>query len=212
MPRVPALERHVIAAGPSAGASLNLPDNRGFNVHIKQSSQDLGPAGEARGESLATPEGKALAAAEAAKGGSAKAEFKLGHRIDNHAGTAQMMTAEISFAINQNMEASAVPAPGTLAKANLYLVVIDSHKRVVSKTTLVQATTDDSVGSAASPQERHLTARLESGESYDVVLYGQVEAAAAADQTSSARIGVDQLKMALTFSAVTTRPAAPADS
>jgi hypothetical protein len=206
--RVPVSQRHVLTAGSSAGAALNLPGSRGFNVHVKQSSQDKGAAGEATSQSDATPTGKALAQADAAKGGTAKAEFKIGHRIDNTSAVSQTVSAKISFNLRQAIEASEVPAPATLAKANLAMIVVDSHKRAVSKTTIVQATSDDASGTASMPQERHVTARLEPGESYDIVLYGTVEAAADDNQKSASRLEIDELKMTLTFAPIASQPAA----
>ncbi len=205
--RVPVAERHILTAGSPAGVALSLPGDRAFVIHIKQSTQNLGSSGQARGESDSTAQGRAFAAAQAENGGSATADFKLGHRIDNASAVTQVMTARIDFALEQTLDASEVPAPATLAKADLKLLVVDSHQRVVSSTVLVQATTDDSVGSASIPQQRHLLARLEPGESYDVVLYGKVDATAADQQKSSTRLDVDGLKMSFTFSPATTRPA-----
>lgn len=206
--RVPVSQRHVLAAGSPTGAALDLPGDHGYNVHVKQSSQDKGAGGEATSQSDATPTGKALAQADAAKGGSAKAEFKIGHRIDNNTASSQVVSANISFNLRQAVEASEVPAPATLAKANLVLIVVDSRKRAVSKTTVVQATSDDAFGTANMPQERHVTAHLEPGESYDIVLYGTVEAASADNQKSAARLEIDELKMTLTFAPIATQPAA----
>jgi len=197
--RVPAGERYILAAGSPAGASLNLPADRPFNIHVKQSSQDQGPTGTATSRSDATPDGKAFARAETADGGSAKAEFKIGHRIDNTTAATHMMSLDISFNLRQEIAASDVPAPATLAKAYLVLAVIDSHKRAVSNTVVVQGTSDDARGEAAFPQQRHLTVRLEPGESYDVVLFGLVESAAGEDQRAAARIEVEGLQMALAF-------------
>jgi hypothetical protein len=206
--RVPVSQRHVLAAGSPAGAALDLPGGHEFNIHVKQSSQDKGAGGEATSQSDATPTGKALARADTAKGGAAKAEFKIGHRIDNTTSSNQAVSANISFNLRQAVEASEVPAPDTLAKANLVLIVVDSHKRAVSKTTIVQATSDDASGTANMPQERHVTARLEPGETYDIVLYGTVEAASADKQHSTASLEIDDLKMSLTFAPIATQPAA----
>ncbi|HOA74676.1 MAG TPA: hypothetical protein PL151_05995 [Phycisphaerae bacterium] len=206
--RVPVSRRYVIADGSPAGQSLKLPGSSGFNIHIKQSRQDPGAAGEARSTADATAQGEAFAQATVSKGASAQAEFKLGHRIDNHAGGAQMMAARIAFDLEQTVDASDPPDPATLAKADLHLLVIDSHKRVVSKTVVVQANSDESRGSASLPQRRDLTVRLEPGESYDVVLYARVEASAGEGQTAEVRLQVSRLEMELTFSPAAEPPSA----
>jgi hypothetical protein len=207
--RVPQEARHIIQAGSPADHALRLPGDRGFNIHIKQGSQDLGSTGQARGEADADAKGHAFAQATAARGGSGKAEFKIGHRIDNLASTGQTMAAQITFNLKQTVKASDPPAPGTLAKADLFLLVVDSRRRLASKTVIVQANSDDSIGTAALPQQRDLTVQLEPGESYDVVLFGQVEAAADDAQHATARVEIEQLQMVLTFSPVTTTQPAP---
>lgn len=208
--RVPVEARHLIRAGVPAGAALSLPGERGYNIHIKQSSQNLGATGEAVGRCDATAQGTALAEATASKGGSAKADFKIGHRIDNASGRAQTMAARVRFNLQHSVSASDAPAPATFAKADLVLVVIDSRKRAVSKSMVAQLNSDESQGTADLPQQRDITVHLEPDESYDLVLFGQVEAASADGQTASARIEMDRLEMDLTFAPVTTQPAAQA--
>lgn len=208
--RVPLEARHVVKAGTPAGQALSLPGERGFNIHIKESSQNLGSGGQSTGHSDATAQGNAFAEAVSAKGGSARAEFKIGHRVDNLSGATQQMTAQVRFVLKHAVQASEPPAVATLAKADLLLVVVDQHKRAVSKSIVVQANSDDSVGSASLPQQRELTVRLEPGGSYDVVLFGQVQADAADAQEATARLDIEQLKMELTFAAVASQPAAQA--
>lgn len=208
--RVPVEARHTIRSGEPAGQALSLPGERGFNIHLKESSQNLGAAGEAVGRSDATSKGQATAEATAARGGSARAEFKIGHRIDNLSGNGQSMTVHVAFDLEHAVEASDPPAPATMAKVNLSLVVIDSHKRPVSTSVVAQADSDESRGKAVSPQQRDITVRLEPGESYDVVLYALVEAASADDQNAAARLAIDRLRMDMTFAPLATQPAAQA--
>lgn len=197
--RVPVSERHILSAGTPAGASLRLPEDRGYNIHVKQNSENKGAFGQATSRSDATPQGTALASVEVGNGATAKAEFKIGHRIDNSSPDIQNLTAEISFDLRQVVSASEVPAPATLSEAHLVLLVVDSHKRTVSKTTLVDATSDHAAGKASMPQTRHITARLEAGESYDIALYGTVEASSDQQQCSAANLELKDLKMFLTF-------------
>jgi hypothetical protein len=204
---VPVEERHVLSAGSPAGAPLNLPADRPYNIHIKQGQLNKGSNGDARSDATATPEGAASASAQADNGGSANAEFKIGHRIDNNTDKVQTMAVRVNLQLQQAAKADEVPLPATLAKADLRLIVVDTHKRVVTSTVLVQATTDDAVAESASiPQERNLTARLEPGESYDVVLYGKVEAAAGERQKSAASLKLEQLAMTFTFAPAAAGP------
>lgn len=206
--RVPVEYRYVIAADKADLSPLSLPGERGYNIHIKRSSQDQGASGQARGASDADKSGKAVARAEADNGGSANAEFKLGHRIDNNSAETLTMNIRVFFDVEQALNASPLPAPTTLAKADLVLAVIDSNKRVVSRSIIAQATSDEATGTARLPQDRHLAVRLEPMESYDIILYGTAEASADQDQAAEARIDVAALKMDVTFQSATTRPAA----
>lgn len=206
-PRVPVSQRHVVRAGTPAGDGLSLPGEKGFNIPLKQSSQNPGAGGTARGDSDASPQGNAFCFAEVAKGGSAHAEFKIGHRIDNNDAAVVDASVQVQFDLESSLEASDVPAPATTAAGNLDLMVIDSHKRVVSKTPLIQSTSDDAPGSGSGPQRRQLKVRMEPGESYDFVLYGRVQAAASESQQAKARIGLSQLRMQFTFRSGTTQPA-----
>jgi len=201
--RVPVSERYIIRAGSPAGQRLSLPADRGFNIHQKQSSQSGGLAGETRGESDATVQGHAIAVASAVRGGSAKAEFKIGHRIDNDSPTSQAMAVRVRFTLNQRIEASDPPAPATLASAGVVLAVVDSRKQVVSQVVLVQADSDNSMGTASAPQQRDFMVRMEPKESYDVFIFSQVSADASEDQSAKALIELDQLRMDLAFSPAT---------
>ncbi len=209
--RVPGPERYVLAAGTAAGEPLALPGDRGFNIHVKQSSQNPGARGTARGESDATGEGKAFCRTEATGGGAATAEFKLGHRIDNRSDRSQLAAITVEFRLNEAIEICDEPKGHTLAKAELLLVVLDARKRAVSTTTIVQTDSDQAVGKTEGPQQRLISARLEPAESYDVMLFGRVEAVTEAEapteQKASARIEIDQARMNLSFAALATQPA-----
>ena len=46
--------------------------------------------------------------------GAARAQFKIGHRIDNTTTAVQTMAATVDFNLRQEIEASGVPAPATV--------------------------------------------------------------------------------------------------
>lgn len=209
--RVPGPERYVLATGTAAGEPLALPGDRGFNIHVKQSSQNPGAHGTARGDSDASRDGKAFCRAEATGGGAASAEFKIGHRIDNRSEGTQLASISVEFRLNESVEICDAPKGNTLAKAELFLVVLDSRKRVVSTTTIIQTDSDQAVGRTEGPQQRLISARLEPAESYDVMLFGRAEAVTEADapteQKAAARIEIDQVRMNLSFARLATQPA-----
>jgi len=206
--RVPVSQRHILKADQLTGRPINLPADRSFNIHVKKSSQDPGPAGEARGESDATADGRASCLAKAENGGSASAEFNIGHRIENLSSSPQCVVVELHFDLRQSISASPLPAPKTLAAGNVQLLVMDAGKRNLVKIAVVQVTSDEAAGTARTRDQRNIPVRFEPGQSYDIMLFGRVEAAAEADQEAVARLDLEGLRMHLTFSPADTQPAA----
>jgi len=205
--QIPAEQQHAILAGQATGASLSLPTDRPFNIHVKNSSQDPGSQGRGHGKSDATADGQAFAQADADDGGSAVAQFRIGHRLDNQSGQTQAVAIQVQFDLAEGIKASEVPKPQTLAKGDLQLVVLDSRNRTVARLTLVQTTSDAAVSQSSHPEHCTLTTKFEPNNSYDVVLFGRVEATTAPGQEAAARIAVAKLKMDLTFSVAQTQPA-----
>ncbi|UCD29728.1 MAG: hypothetical protein JSV03_04385 [Planctomycetota bacterium] len=196
---VSAEQRHTIAADTPSGKPISLPADHAYNIHMKKSSQNPGADGQARGESSATADGNAYCLAEASSGGSASAEFNIGHRIDNHTDAAQNVVVEINYELAQSVQASKQPDSDTLATTNLHLVVRDSRKRIPAKMALVNTTSDDAVADAQVKDQRSLTVRFEPGLSYDIMLYGKVDASGATGQKAAARLDIKNLKMKCTF-------------
>lgn len=207
--RVPADQRHVLAADSASSDQILLPGDRTFNIHLKNSSQNPDAEGQARGDSDATAEGNAMCVAEADNGGSAMAEFKLGHRIDHQSKKQQVVTIQTEFELEQSIDASPLPAAETLASMNLMLVILDSKSRSVASLNITQTTSDSALSSTKATSRPSIRVVFEPDQSYNIVLFGKVDASSAQSQKASARLSVRNLKMRLTFApAVTeTKPA-----
>ncbi len=203
-PRVPSEKRYVLTSGAAPGGPVELPASGPFNIHLKSSSQNPGSAGTARGASDASPEGRAFCAAEAAEGGSAEAEFKIGHRIENRTGEVRPVILQVDCAVRHQVEASAEPAPETLAGADLHLVVLDPVQRAVVKIAVLQADSDAAAGQGRFALNRGLTIAIPPGASFDVVLFGKSRASAAAGQEARVRVDLEELRMSFTFGACST--------
>jgi hypothetical protein len=187
-------------------APLALPADQPFAIHAKRSSQNPGADGQASGESDASPDGRAFCAASAAKGGAASAEFNLGHRVENRSTLVQEAAIECEFDLKQEVRASAEAGDKTLATANLVLVVLDAHHHAASRAQLVQADSDTAPGTATTRQHRTFTARFEPGATYDIMLFGKVDAGSAPSQEASARLDIGGLRMRLRISPAQTQP------
>lgn len=205
--RVPIAHRHTLEPAQAGGDSIDLPGDRGFNIHIKKSSQNRGADGTADSDSTATADGRASGQADASDGGSSAANFTIGHRIINNTGSAQAVRIQVDYRLSQSAKASSEPTAGTISSANLDFVVLDSYKREVAKMAVLQATSDEANATAASQERRTLKVQFEPDRWYDIMLVGSVDASADAGQKSQAQLAIEQLGMSLTFSPPATQPA-----
>lgn len=206
--QVPADQRHNLTGDSST--LVRLPEERPFNIHLKNSSQNPGPSGSARGRSDATPEGIAHAGAEASEGGQAAAEFTLGHRVNHQADVPHQVTIEAEFLLEQTLQASEPPAPGTRGSATLQLIVQNEKRQQVALLPLFQTDSDNARASGSSSEKRSLVVRFEPQMSYDVYLFGRVNAATAEDQAATAELKVTDLKLRFQVSPADPKPDAQA--
>jgi hypothetical protein len=193
MIQVPAEQRHDL---PGASESVvKLPEERAFNIHLKNSSQNPGPSGAAQGLSDATPKGQAQAHAEASKGGQATAEFTLGHRVNHQADAPHQVTIEVEFQLDQTIAASEPPAAGTKGSAALQLVVQNEKRQQIALMPLIQADSDNARASGSTHEKHSIVVRFEPAMSYDVYLHGRVSAASSEDQEATAELKLSAFKL-----------------
>ena len=201
-------QRHAVARQtPAATGPVRLPEERPFNVHLKNSSQNPGFVGHARGESDANGGGDAHAQAHADHGGSAAAEFTLGHRFEHAADVVHTGRIDVVFDLEQTVQASSPPEQKTAAVADLQLLVIDAHRREVAKIPLVQTTSDEVITQGNTHIRRRITLRLEPHLSYSVVLFAQVTAATGGNQQARAELRVRGLNLQISVLPAQTQPA-----
>ena len=205
--RVPADQRHTLRGGAAAMSELTLPGSSGYNIHLKRSSQDPGANGLAESKAETDTAGAASCRARAARGGTSWAEFKIGHRIDNLSASPQRAEIDVTFGLEHEIDGGPTPAAESLSKAELVLAVVDSRKHEVHRTSLLAVTSDAASGQGSENRQRRLSALLEAGESYDVVLYGRVDATAAEGQETSAALALKGLTMRMSFISSASRPA-----
>ena len=205
--QVPPEQQFVLGPQAAQGTVLELPGNAGFNIHVKESSQNPGAQGQAHGNSDAVPNGRAMASAEGGSGGAASAAFKIGQQIDNATGAFQAVDIDLEYTQKLSVEAAVPPAPKTLATAHLVLIVMDSRKRVVMELPLVQTTSDQAAGGVLSKEQRHTSTRFEPNLIYSILLAGQVDVTTADTQKALARLEIEGLKMKLAFQPTASQPA-----
>jgi len=201
-------QRHVLKsdAARTETVVLKLPEQRPLNIHVKKSSQNPGVKGQAQGYSDADATGKASCTAEASQGGSASAEFNIGHRVENNTGSIQDVSIDMTYDLKQVIQATPEPAAETLASTALYLVVMDSMKRKVAEMNVLQVTSDQAISNTSTKDRRNLTVQFEPRLSYDVMLFGKVDATTSPKQEAKAQIEIKNLKLQLTFSPAKMQP------
>ncbi len=194
---IPESQMHVLPpAGPDPTPIL-LPGDRTFNVHQTAGSRIPGPEGSAREDAAALPDGAAFCLIEAADGGSANAEFKLGHRLENRTDQAITANIQVEFDLAYTIAASPEPVGGTLATANLHLAVLDARNRPLASLPVAQLTSD-TVSADSTTTERHrLSAVIGPHRNATILLYGRVSGASISGQNASARMDVKNLRMRL---------------
>ncbi len=188
--RVPTEQQHDFS-----GDTVRLPEERAFNIHLKQSSQNPGPEGEARGASDATSDGTAYARAEAVRGGESSAEFTLGHRVNHQSDRAHEVAILVEYTLEQSVSADDPPEAGTRAEAVLQLIVQDQKRRQVAQMPLVTLNSDDARESGSSAEKRHLKLTFEPATSYDVYLFGKIDATSSKSQEAAGELKISNLKL-----------------
>lgn len=206
--RVPQDQRQAIAAS-AVGTTVRLPGDRAFNIHLKQSTQNPGADGSARGEADAQPNGTAMCRAEATNGGASTGEFTLGQAIDMEA--EKPLRAHVTLRYRMAQELTADPfGSESLGSANLTAFVRDSTGVIHPKLSLQAVTTDDAPGRTSRDDVQEFDVDLEPGRSYQIVLRGGVNAKAAAVAKVVASLHVTDVSLEMTLAEAPVAATAPA--
>ncbi len=197
--RVPLDRQYVVNEQADRPIKVSLPGDQPFNIHIKQSSQNRGADGRAESKSDADAAGQAFGFAEVNKGGSAAAEFTIGHRIANQTENPQDLAIELDFQWVQSLHTSAEPEAKTLARAELAISVISAKGKTLATIQVLKTDSNQARASAELQDHRGFSVSLEPKMHYDIVLTGKVEARSAAGQEAEARLEVKNLGINLSF-------------
>lgn len=197
--RVPLDRQYVVNEQADRPIKVSLPGDQPFNIHIKQSSQNRGADGRAESKSDADAAGQAFGFAEVNNGGSAAAEFTIGHRIANQTENPQDLAIELDFRWIQSLYTSADPKADTLALAELAVLVLDARGKTLATIQVLKTDSDQARASADLHDHRKISVSLEAQMRYDIVLTGRVEAKSAAGQEARARLEVKNLGINLSF-------------
>ncbi|MBN1491705.1 MAG: hypothetical protein JXA69_17460 [Phycisphaerae bacterium] len=205
--RVPVDQRQAVDAS-AVGSSVSLPKDRAFNVHFKQSNQNPGSDGTARGSADADGAGTAACATEASNGGSAAGEFQIGHAMDSRAEVPVRAAVKLTFKLAQELDASPRSGSG-MATLALTAFVRDSEGRIFPKFAVEALTSDEAAGRGSRSETREFAFTMEPGKSYQILLAGQVNVTTEADTRAMAQLEIEDLEMAIDFASVPEEEAQP---
>jgi len=206
--RVPPEQRQVITES-FVGKEVVLPKAQPFNIHVKQSAQNPGANGTAQGVADANGWGEASCSTSAGDGGSATGEFRIGQAIDYRSDVPVTVAVRVSFKLVHELTAEPV-APGNLAQLSLTVAVRDSTGRVNRKIPMESLSSDDSPGKATRSDVREFTFVMAPDTSYQITLDGNASAASERGGRAGANLVVNNLQMAMQFSAGPAPRTAPA--
>lgn len=176
-----------------------LPESQPFNVHDRRSSQNPGQTGEARGESDAKAEGTAYCRAEAADGGTASADFLLGHVVHSATDRAVNVLAEFSFESDQRLTVSDDADTHTHGDYQLEAYVRDSNKRTIRRVPVAVSASDTGPRTATGKAVIEVAFDMQPGTAYHVLLAGKVAVETVEGAGASAAVEVKNLRIELTF-------------
>lgn len=188
--------------------TISLPADRAFNVHDHRSEQNPGQDGTAQGASEATKQGSAFCKAEAADGGSASADFMIGHVFHTPTGQSADAVAHIELKIQQEQTISPPADADTLADYACDVFVRDSNDHVVRKVALVAASTVEGPAATSEAAIFDVPFTLEPSKAYYVVVAGRVSAKSTAGHNASASVTIQDMKMQVRFAPAAAKPKA----
>ena len=185
-------EKHTRLDDPlSAGTVVHLPADHSFNVSDAQRFS----TGPAKADSSAEPDGRAVCSATAQSGGTAWAEFQVGHVLD-HRGE-KPLEATVTFRVNYRYHMDC-PAEVPEAEANKFALkayIRDSNKRVLKRALLANLEPSKGPHEWQGHQISAFDVTFEPGLAYHLVLAGRVEVYGPQERAASSEIEVSSLEL-----------------
>jgi hypothetical protein len=158
-----------LVAGAQEALLLSLPDQAAFNV----AESNRTAQGTATAESFADPGGTAACGITVPPGGSATAEFQLGHMLRNATDTVQSVAVQVNLSYRYDGGTNDAAAPSF---AGLKLFIRDDRERILRRVRLM--TREDLFGAVRREANEApvFELQLEPRTAYGVVVAGKLQA------------------------------------
>lgn len=167
---VPQEKHHRLQAPLSSGQVLRVPADQPFSV-LDATRQSQGPA---TATSTVAPTGVASCAVTTSAGGTASAEFRVGHVLRND--TAEPLRATVTFNVAFECSLRNPKPPYAVDPVQLKAFITDSHRRALGKVLLTAGDLDRLPNHWTGSSSPAFDLILEPNTAYHLVVAGRVEA------------------------------------
>lgn len=176
----------------ATGGVLSLPSDRPFNVADTQRHSE----GAAHADSHANATGQASCSADATAGGTARAEFQIGHVLTYDGD--DTVNAAVTFKINYQCMLSEHPPSGAAQPIGLKAYIKDSNHRLLAMVMLADGDADRFPDRWSGSQSPSFDITLEPGLAYHLIIAGKVEVSGDATGGPRAELKVDSAEIQIT--------------
>jgi hypothetical protein len=206
----PAAQRPDIDKSLAAKGSLLLPASEEFNYTAFTSGQ----TGSARGESAAVSRDGARCAAQAGQGGTAWAEFQMGHCFDNTSGLPLDAVLRLRLKATESRSFQGSDADptesGSTAAAALRFFIKDSNGQMLRNEDLLTSSLAQGPQSSTNSHDVVFDVRFEPDRGYYLIIAGRAECQAGSAKSTSVSIDVASASMDIRWRAAAAEPATTA--
>lgn len=192
---LPAAQRHDLAPTVKPGMTIELPKAQPFNVCEKHWTGSLSRDGKADCSADATSDGKAHCKASGSDGGTASADFQLGHCLQNKSG--KVVVAELRMAIDYEhaCKAEGGKTPKSAGSYAVKVFVKDTAGKVLQTLPLAAHTTEEGRITWSGNEKTIAEVRMQPGLGYYIVLAGQASVTTHSGESAEARVDVKSFKL-----------------
>lgn len=177
-----------------SGRKRSLPQDERFSIAVAPSSRHPGLGGTADAHGKASDNGEAELSAMVNNGGTAIANFQLGHAFKND--TRQQMDLDLVVRFNYEFSVTSSPSDRSVdAGVGLKLYARNSRNVLVRRDDLFSHAADRGPAARSGSDEVRLTVTVGPGESISVFLAGQTAVNAEYGRSATCQLSVKGMKM-----------------
>lgn len=180
--------------------TITIPASTPFSITLASSQRKPELTGEAVADSSARKSGEANAKASIENGGSATADFQIGHALRNDSD--RLLDLRVNAKLHCNYVVAADSGDLPLAGVHVNLYARDDRNRSLAKFNFVTHTSQNGAAAASDGEQLDFSFALGPGRTASIYLAGTVQINAEDGHTASGSIDLDSFELE-----ITTKPA-----